>query len=227
VRQRILRRAVCLLMMCRMMFGMEVERHSPDSGNVLAAVFIPRNRSFAHVRSMMQRRDSLPDLRRGIALNAIRAIGDTTSPQCSPVQLSPVSTPPVGTPHSDISTPPGAMLNDFIDSISVITIQKEAALENGWIERKKRAFKTSIFSRANTDLKPLEFGTIVYHVSEARKTYRIITFEAQLKAFSESVAVDARDDAAQELRRHLIQEVENEARDKGCGVENMISDLTL
>jgi hypothetical protein len=212
-------------MMCGSIFGMEVERQSPDSGNMLAAILITRHGS--PKQSIAQRRGSLPDLRRGLALSAFRAIGDATPPMISPMQLSPLAIPPAETPHSDLSTPSGINLDNFVEPISVITVEREEALEDGWIERKKRAFKTSMFSRTSIDVKPFEFGTIVYQVNEQNKIYRMITLEMQIKTINESVAADARYDAIGELRRHLMQEVEKEASNKNYSVENMISDLTL
>jgi len=169
-----------------------------------------------------QRRGSLPpDIRKTLAAISLKGTGDST-----PTNNSSDHTSPVDTPRS-VETPPGISLNNFVDPISTLTVLKVTMLENGWQERKKRAFITSCLSR-NAKMLPFEFGTLVYQVNEDKKLYRLIEFEANESLINENVvAVDARNDAIEELRNHLIRAVEKEAEDNKWQLEKSTGDNNI
>lgn len=209
-------------------FGMNEVIPSPEAEKVFRHCSPVSQSPIIQAMQIPQRRASLPD-RRQISLLALRdfhmhqASPDNTSSVLpkSVASIGSLQASPVGTPHTNRSTPSGVGLHNFVDRIFVTTLDREATLQDGWKEKKKRAFKADDFSKtSNEDDIPLEAGTIVYHVHSTNKLYKVVGFSIQEAIFKTSVVVDARGDAIEELRIHLTKEVEKEAKDNGWTLEN-------
>lgn len=235
--RKYIKRTACVILMsgAATMIGMEIEHQSPEVEKILPHLGF-RNQSPLQGMQVPQRRGSLPE-RRNMASLVLKDLHSqhSSTPEGTPrgiakglAAIASHQGSPAGTPNTNRSTPSGVALQNFLDAISCVSTSKEVPLENGWQEQKINAFKTDLFSKltledvdfSTADVDRFKIGTIVYHVHKTNKLYKIVECHAEDSALIQSVVIDARGDAIEELRVHLTKEVEKEAERSGWTLEN-------
>lgn len=225
--QRSIKHMLCIILLSSFSraVGMEAEHQSPELEKLLGRS--SANQSPLHGMAIPQHRGSLPD-RRHITLFALRDFhSHHSTPEGTPREagkmaiIASLQESRTETPKTNGSTPLGTPLRNLKDTISVIAIKKAVDLEDGWIEKKQRAFKTALFSSANVEATTdgMEAGTIVYHVHRNNRQYKIVFFDWEAEFLKERATGDTRE-ARKELYFYLAKEVEKEAEENGWTLEN-------